>query len=81
MITLGHTKSDNIIRMITIAGCSYLVSGPLKYDHIKRMLILTSDNNKRLSLYMLKKMTEKLTRSVEVRNDDRKLNMFFLPLI
>jgi hypothetical protein len=53
VITLGQTKSDNINRMITITGCFYLgcfINGPMKCDHNKRMITLTSDNIKRLSL-------------------------------
>ncbi len=38
MITLGQTKSDNS-------------DGTIKSDHIKRMITLTGDNIKRLSLY------------------------------
>jgi hypothetical protein len=55
VITLGQAKSDNINRILTIIKCfvySALVDGLFNYDHIMRLIILTSDNIKRLSLYM-----------------------------
>ncbi len=54
VITLDHTESDNISRMLTITGCFYLVNATLKYGHIKRMITLTSDNIKLLSLYLIR---------------------------
>ncbi len=51
VITLGQNKSDNINRMITITGCFYIVSySKWDFENIKRLITLTSDNIKRLSL-------------------------------
>ena len=51
-ITLGQTKSDNINRMITITDGFYnKINKTFECDHIKRLITLTSDNIKRLSLY------------------------------
>jgi hypothetical protein len=53
MITLSHIKSDTINRMITLTGEFYLVRYSLwdSYNRIQRLITLTSDNIKRLSLY------------------------------
>ncbi len=53
VIILAKTKSDNINQMITKTDeiDLSLVNGTLKYDHIKRLITLTSNYIKRLSLY------------------------------
>ncbi len=54
MITLGQTKSDNINRLIRLTGYFYLVVfnkwDRVKCDHIKRLITITSDYIKLLSL-------------------------------
>ena len=55
MINLGQTESDNMNRLITITDDFYLVifnNGTFKFDHIKRLIPLTSDYIKWLSLYL-----------------------------
>ena len=50
---MGRIKSDNINRWFLHSNIYYLlVNGTLEYDHIKRLITLTSDYIMRLLLYL-----------------------------
>jgi hypothetical protein len=70
VITLGQSKSDNINRLLLISSLQQM--GRVECDHIKRLITLTSDNIKRLSLYNIPYRNTKNVRNTIFDFEDRR---------